>query len=148
MTRYHQNYRLEYGLISKSKIAGGDMKVDKGITKSLAETANIVNSINGGTVLPTFNKTKEEDHYRLEVSIPSVTAEDIKVEVNGDDLMVYQNIHVNAYTLPNVIGVVKLSLDVEREGIYAEFEDDLLIVILPFNEKSGGYQRDIKISLR
>ncbi len=124
------------------------MKVDKELTKRIAGTANIVNSINGGTVLPTFNTTKEEDHYRLEVSIPSVKAEDIKVEVNGDDLMVYQSIHVNAYTLPNMLGVITLSSDVERENIYAEYEDDLLIVILPFNEKEGGYQKEIEIHKR
>ncbi|MEM9681447.1 MAG: Hsp20 family protein [Bacteroidota bacterium] len=121
------------------------MKVDKVLTKRLAETTNIINSLNGGSVLPTFNKTKEEDHYRLEISIPSVKADDIKVEVNGDDLMVYQNIHINAYTLPNILGVVKLSYDVARENIYAEYEDDLLVVILPFNEKSGGYQKEIEI---
>lgn len=121
------------------------MIVDKELARRLAETTNIVNSINGGAVLPTFNKTKEEDHYRLEISIPSVKADDIKIEVNDDDLMVYQNIHVNADSLPHIIGIVALSSDVERENIYAEHEDDLLIVILPFNEKSGGYQKEIEI---
>ena len=124
------------------------MIVDKELIKRLAETANIVNSINGGAVFPTFNKTKEEDHYRLEISIPSVKADDIKIEVNNDDLMVYQNIHINAYSLPNIIGMIQLSSDIERETIYAEYEDDLLIVILPFNEKSGGFQKDIEIYKR
>ncbi|WP_425389741.1 Hsp20/alpha crystallin family protein [Ekhidna sp.] len=121
------------------------MKVEREVTKRLAETANIINGINGGTIFPTFKKSTEADHYRLEVSAPSIDPEDIKVEVNGSDLLVYQNIHVNAYTLPNVLGKVKISVDVELENIHAEFDDDLLIVIMPFSEMSGGFQKEIDI---
>ena len=124
------------------------MKVDRKTTKRLALTANVINSINGGSVLPTFKKTTEEDHYRLEVSIPSVEPNDIKVEVDGDDLMVYQNIHINTYTLPNILGILRLSSDVEREGIYAEFEEDTLVVIMPFNEREGGYHKEVEIYKR
>ena len=121
------------------------MKVDKGISKRLAETAHIINTINGGTVYPTINKSTETDHYRLEVDIPTVKPDDIKVEVVGTDLMIYQKIEMNGYTLPNMIGMIKISADVELEHIHAEYEDDLLIVILPFNEYSGGFQKDIDI---
>lgn len=124
------------------------MRVDNGITKRLAETANIVNTINGGTVFPTFNTTTEKDHYRLEVSAPTIQADDLKVEVNGSELMVYQNIHVNAYTLPNILGLIKIAADVELENISAEFEDDLLVVIMPFSEMTGGFQKEIDIFKR
>ena len=71
--------------------------------------------------------------------------EDLKVEVNGSDLMVYQQIHFNGYSLPNILGDIKISADVELENIYAEFEDELLVVILPFSEMSGGFQKEIDI---
>ncbi|WP_179213275.1 Hsp20/alpha crystallin family protein [Ekhidna lutea] len=121
------------------------MKVDKDATRRLAEAAGIVNTINGGTIFPTFNTTTEKDHYRLEVSVPTVEPDDLKVEVTGSDLMIYQNVHVNAYTLPNVLGMIKISADVELENIHAEFEDDLLVVIMPFSEMSGGFQKEIDI---
>lgn len=121
------------------------MRVDKDEMKRLAETANIVNSINGGAIFPTFKTTTEIDHYRLEVSIPSVEVDDIKVEVNGSDLLVFQSIHVADYTLPNILGTIKIAADVELENIYAEFEDDLLVVIMPFSEMSGGFQKEIDI---
>ena len=124
---------------------GEDMRVDKNASKRLAETANIVNTINGGTVFPTFKTTTEKDHYRLEVSVPTIVPDDIKVEVNGSDLMIYQNVHVNAYTLPNMLGLIKISADVELENIHAEYEDDLLVIIMPFSELSGGFQKDIDI---
>lgn len=121
------------------------MKVDKETSKRLAETANVINNINGGSIFPTFKTTTEKDHYRLEVSVPSVEPEDIKVEVNGSDLMIYQNVHVNSYTLPNMLGMIKIAADVELENISAEFEDELLIVIMPFSEMSGGFQKEIDI---
>ncbi|WP_436514384.1 Hsp20/alpha crystallin family protein [Ekhidna sp. To15] len=121
------------------------MRVEKELSKRLAETTNLINSINGGSVFPTFKTTTEKDHYRLEVSIPSIEPDDIKVEVNGSDLMVYQNVHVNSYTLPNVLGMIKISVDVELENISAEFEDELLVVIMPFSELSGGFQKEIDI---
>ncbi len=122
-----------------------DMRVDKEAIKRLAETANVINDINGGSVFPTFITSTEKDHYRLEVSVPSVNPDDIKVEVNGSDLMVYQNFHVNSYTLPNILGMIKISVDVEIENIYAEFEEELLVVIMPFSEMSGGFQKEIDI---
>lgn len=121
------------------------MRVDRNEMKRLAETANIVNSINGGAIYPTFKTTTEKDHYRLEVSVPSVEPDDMKVEVNGSDLLVFQNIHVSDYTLPNILGTIKIAADVELENIYAEFEDSLLIVIMPFSEMSGGFQKEIDI---
>lgn len=124
------------------------MRVDKNVSKRLAETANIINTINGGSIFPTFSTKTEKDHYRLEVSAPTIEPDDLKVEVSGTDLMIYQNVHVNAYMLPNVLGIIKISADVEVENISAEFEDDLLVVILPFSEMSGGFQKEIDIFKR
>lgn len=121
------------------------MRVEKELSKRLAESANVINDINGGSVFPTFKTTTEKDHYRLEVSVPSVEPDDIKVEISGSDLMIYQNVHVNSYTLPNLLGMIKISADVELENISAEFEDELLIVIMPFSELSGGFQKEIDI---
>ena len=79
------------------------------------------------------------------MSVPTVNHDDIKVEVNGSDLMVYQNVHVNSYTLPNLLGMIKISADVEIENIYAEFEEDILVIIMPFSEMTGGFQKEIDI---
>ena len=49
------------------------------------------------------------------------------------------------YTLPNILGSVKIAADVELENIYAEFEEELLVVIMPFSEMSGGFQKEIDI---
>ena len=132
---------FDYRYSKKDKV----MKVNSEITRSLAETGNIINTINGGTIFPLFDSTKEEDHYRLEVSVPSVNPDDIKVEISGGDLLVYQKVHQNEVTLPNLLGIINISAEVDMEGISAEFEDDILVVIMPFSEMTGGFDREIKI---
>lgn len=122
--------------------------MDREVIRNLAKTADIVNTINGGTVYPTFNTTKEEDHYRLEVSVPTVAADNIKVEVSNSDLLIYQNVQLNSMKLPNLLGMIKISADVELDNISAEYEDDMLIVIMPFNELLGGFNREINILKR
>jgi len=39
------------------------MRVEKETSKRLAETANVINNINGGSIFPTFYATTEKDHY-------------------------------------------------------------------------------------
>lgn len=124
------------------------MEIDRKLVKTLAGTADIVNTINGGTVFPTFNTTKELDHYRMEVSVPSITPDSIKVEISESDLLIYQNIRLNAVTLPNLLGLVKIARDVLIESISAEYEDEMLVVIMPFGEVSGGHNREINILKR
>lgn len=121
------------------------MKPDEKITKGLARTADVMNSINGGTIFPAFETTKENDHYRLEVSTPTIDPEAIKVEVNGGHLIVYQKMEHGDTTIPNVLGVHKISAEVELSNITAGYEDDLLVVLMPFNELTGGFRREIDI---
>ena len=121
------------------------MRVDGKVLKRLANAADIINTVNGGTVFPRFNTIKEEDHYRLDVVVPTVNPEDLKVEVSNSDLLVYQNVHLNASTLPNILGILKLSPDVILDNISAAFEDNHLTVILPINELPGGFNREIDI---
>ncbi len=121
------------------------MKLDNDLTRTLAESADVVNTINGGTVYPTFETSTEADHYRLEVDVPSVDPDNIKVEVNGGDLFVYQSIKHNDLTLPNLLGMIKISADVELDNISAGYEDDILVVIMPFDESTGGFRREIDI---
>lgn len=121
------------------------MKIDERIVKNLAQAADIVNTIGGGSIFPTFNTTKEEDHYRLEVTAPSINPDYIKVEVNGDHLFVFQQIEYKGTRVPNVLGVQKISAGVELQSITAEFEDEVLVVIMPFNELTDGFRREIDI---
>lgn len=121
------------------------MNMDNDVTKTLAESADIVNTINGGTVYPTFETSTEADHYRLEVNVPTVDPDSIKVEVTGSDLFIYQSVKHNDLTLPNLLGTLKISADVELDSITAGYEEETLIVIMPFDEETGGFTKEIDI---
>ncbi|MFK7952523.1 MAG: Hsp20/alpha crystallin family protein [Ekhidna sp.] len=121
------------------------MKINDELIRTLAESADIVNTVNGGTIYPTFETYTEDDHYRLEVDIPSIDPQNIKVEVEGADLLIYQNVQHNDLTLPNLLGMVKISANVSLNHISAGYEDDMLVVIMPFDESAGGFRRDIDI---
>ncbi len=121
------------------------MRIDEKMTRNLAHSADILNTIGGGTVFPTVNTSKHEDHYRLEMSVPSIDPEDIKVEVNGGHLFIYQRLGFGNTRLPNLLEVHKISADVELDNITAGYEDELLIVIMPFNELTGGFRKEIEI---
>jgi len=121
------------------------MKISKELTKNLARTADFINTVSGGTVYPTFKTFKEKDHYKIEVAMPSVDPNDLKEEVNNDMLMIFQQMELNLVNVPNVLGMFKLANDAVLDEISAEYEDDLLTVIIPKDQMSGGFRRDIKI---
>ncbi|MEM0939029.1 MAG: Hsp20 family protein [Bacteroidota bacterium] len=121
------------------------MKIYKEISKILAKNAYFTNIVDGGSLYTSFKTTKEADHYRIQINTPSIDPDDLKVEINNSNLMVYQQIKVKEIRLPNLIGVFKLTGDVFLEGISAEYEDNLLTVIMPINELSGGFHRNIEI---
>lgn len=123
-----------------------DMNVD--IVKNLAKSANIMNTLNGGTIFPAFKHTKEEDHYRLEVSVPTVSDEDLKVEVINGDLLIYHSVSINKIPVPNVLGIFKISADVDIQSITAVHENDHLIILMPTSEISGDLDRVITILKR
>ena len=104
------------------------MRVEKETSKRLAETANVINSINGGSIFPTFKTTTEKGplpfggkhpfcrtgrhqsggKWKRPFDIPKLTRKLI-------------------YVAKRMLGMIKISADVELgKHLSAEFEDDLL----------------------
>lgn len=122
------------------------MNIDKQLTRNLAHSANIINTLHGGTVFPTLTSTKSEDHIRVEVSAPSIDPDRIKVEINEDHLFIFQMVAISEVELPNVLSMIQLSRNVDLEHISASFEDDILTLILPFDDAEGGtFRKEIDI---
>ena len=124
---------------------GEVMRINHAMSKNLARSADMLNTVNGGTIFPTFVTFKEDDHYRLEVSIPSLDPDNIKVEINGENLLVYQKIDIGESKIPSLLGLEKIAADVALNSITAGYEEDLLIIIMPFNELTDGFRKEIDI---
>ena len=86
------------------------MRVNHIMTKNLARSADVLNTINGGIIFPTFDSYKEADHYRLEVSVPTIDPDNIKVEINGENLLVFQKMIIGNSRIPSLIGLHKYRL--------------------------------------
>lgn len=122
-----------------------EMMVDRQVTRNLAYTGNAISTINGGTVFPVINSEKREDHTLFEIRVPSVDVNNIKVEVNGEHLFIFQHLLIGGVQMPNILGTFKLSGKVIVDEISAEYEDELLSIKLPTNGSSDGFRKKIEI---
>jgi len=135
--------------VCSNKVKGSKMKIDNVLTKRLANSANIINTIHGGTVFPTLSTFHEDDHSKIELSLPSISPKDIKVELNGDHLFVFHMIEIQNIRIPNVIGLINIAKNIDVERISGSFNQDVLILILPKDDISGNeLRREIIIDIK
>ena len=122
------------------------------ISKEILRKVDVMNTLNGGISKPTVLMLKQEKQYLVKARIPGVDPEKMRVEVQNDKLFLFHDISVdNTYLyketdqIPFNIGYVLIPFDVNIKMIKAQFEDNELLISMPFNELSGGYKRNIDI---
>jgi HSP20 family molecular chaperone IbpA len=123
--------------------------INKNVIRELLLTGDIFHTINGGRVQPSTNFERKEDHYQLTVKVPGIDTQNLKVEVQNNQLLVlhireHQNSAQQA-KVPFLIDSLKIPFDVNITGIYANMEEGMLKVVLPFNELANGYRKSIDI---
>ena len=123
------------------------MKVDKNITKRLSHAAFVTNVLDGGRVLPLLSINKEIDKYIYSIELPGVNPDDIIVEIsNGALLLFHQMWFKEDVEIPYLVNRMMIPQDVNIDGISAEFRNGKLQIILPVDELSQGYHRNVEIS--
>ena len=120
------------------------------IPQELITTIDMMNTLNGGTSQP-YIKLKQFPSYRqISIRVPGIPHENIKVEVNSNQLMIYYLTEVTSQDKKILFnrGLYNKNIPyfVDVHKIAATQEEDLLIVRLPFNELYNGYHRDISVS--
>ncbi len=120
---------------------------DKMLIKNLANTAELINTINGGMAQPQVILEKSEESWLLRMKVPSVNIDNIKIEVKEGILFVFQNLeHANSdIELPYLIEMLNLPGQIALDSIYAEFDQNEILVHLPFDELANGFEREIEI---
>ena len=108
------------------------MKTDKELLKTLAQSADIVNTINGGMSLAYVRKTQLPDHYLVTVKVPGVDVDSLRLEMHKGHLFVFQVLHLEGIEIPYLITGIELDEEVDREAVRANFEDNRLNILLPF----------------
>jgi HSP20 family molecular chaperone IbpA len=123
------------------------MKENQNLTNVLAQSAYVMNTIGGGISMAKATLNKFKDHYLYQLRVPGVHAESLKVEIDNSNLFIFQQMKMDqSFNLPYMISRINLPAEVDYQHISAAFEDGKLNVILPLNELSDGYHRDIDIN--
>lgn len=117
--------------------------------RHLLTTVDLLNTLNGGVSEPHLSHRDGPDGRQLRVRVPGVSKELLQVEINDNKLSIYYHIPMETegkkVFLPKEVINQTLPYFVEIPGIRATFEENELVVNLPYNELSNGYNRKVEI---
>ena len=117
--------------------------------KDIVTSIDVLNTIQGGVSEPFLSMTEDDEGREVRVRVPGVNKNSLQVEVIDNQLSVFYMIPIYSngklMQMPQVIYNQPIPYFVEVSKIKTTYEENELIVELPFNELSGGYKRKIKI---
>lgn len=117
--------------------------------KDLVTSVDVLNTIHGGISEPFLSIREEAEGRQVRVRIPGVKKEAMQVEINNNKLSIFYLIPIHSNEkmihMPCIVYNQSIPYYIESSRIKASFEGNELIVDLPFNELSNGYNRKIEI---
>jgi len=117
--------------------------------RNLLTTVDLLNTLNGGVSEPYLSFREEPTGRELRIRVPGVSKEMLQVEVHDNKLSVFYHIPMESsgkqLFLPKEVIKQTLPYFIDITGIQAAYEDNELVIKLPFNELSNGYNRKITI---
>lgn len=120
------------------------------LISELAHLAAVNDVIGGGISAPLVQFMKMNGYYKADICISGVTAESFRIELENRSIRVFYLLTsgegINKMKIPVNIYSGPLPFDVDVTKVSANYRDDHLQIILPFNKLAGGYFRDVKIT--
>ncbi len=117
--------------------------------KQLLTTVDLLNTLNGGVSEPYVSYRERPDCREMRIRIPGVNKEMLQIEIDNNQLNVFYHIPMTAsgeqMFFPKEVLSQTVPYFVEIPGIQATYEGNELVIMLPFNELSNGYNRKIPI---
>ena len=124
-------------------------KVMKNKYNNILTTVDLLNTLNGGISEPYISYREDSNGREVRIRVPGVSKELLQVEVRDNQLSVFYHIPIETsgkqVFLPKEVLNQTLPFFIEIQGIHASYEDNELVVKLPFNELSNGYNRKVPI---
>ncbi|CAN5485158.1 hypothetical protein BH10BAC4_BH10BAC4_16890 [soil metagenome] len=125
------------------------MKTTLNIPQELLTSIDMMNTLNGGTSEPLVRLQKFPAQHQITLRVPGIGPENIKIEINNNQLMIYYLIpmvsQMKPINFPRIVDNKDIPYCVDVHNIVADEEDNALVVTLPFNELANGYHRDISL---
>ena len=117
--------------------------------KDLMTSVDVLNTIYGGISEPSLSIQEKETTRELHVRVPGINRESLQVEIQDNALSVFYLIPIvcnrRLVHMPQVIYNQVVPYFIDANLITASFEDNELVVQLPFNKFYNGYNRKIEI---
>jgi HSP20 family molecular chaperone IbpA len=125
------------------------MKTRKFVSDELLASIDVLNTLSGGVSEPQTTFKQFQDHREIQLKVPGVKEENMKVEIHNNMLSVFYNFHLQSDSLPiqvpKVVYNKPVPYFVDAARITATYENGFLIVTLPYNEMAEGYHRKVSI---
>jgi HSP20 family molecular chaperone IbpA len=116
--------------------------------KDLLTSVDILNTLSGGVSEPFVSMREEADRHEVRVRVPGIDKECLQAEVHNNELIIFYMIPLESngkeVQLPQIIYNNAIPYFVKINSIQAHYENNELVVELPFNEFSSGYNKKIK----
>ena len=115
----------------------------------LMSSVDVLNTVHGGVSEPFVSFREQPAGHEIHVRVPGIGKEAIRAEVNNDELYIYYLISVSSSDkvihLPQLVYNQKIPHFIDVNGIKASHEENELVVLLPFNQRSNGQSRKIQV---
>jgi HSP20 family molecular chaperone IbpA len=125
------------------------MKTRKFVSNELLASIDVLNTLSGGVSEPQLTLKQFQDHREIQLKVPGVAEENMKVEIHNNLLTVFYNFRLQSDGLrvevPKVVYNKAIPYFVDAARITASHENGFLIVTLPYNEMAEGYHRKVSI---
>ncbi len=120
------------------------------IPKEILATIDFNNSIFGGSVEPDIKINEGVSAFELEIRVPSLSADSLKVDIVENRLWLYSMQAVLSNTdnfgfMPKTITNFILPDNIDRENISAKYESNGWKIVLPIDSEKKGFRKQIDI---
>jgi HSP20 family molecular chaperone IbpA len=120
------------------------------IPKEILATIDFNNSIFGGSVEPNIKINEGVDAFELDIKVPSLSANNLKVDIVDNRLWLYSlqavlsNTDKNGF-MPKTITSFVLPENIDRENISAKYESNGWKIVLPIDSERKGFRKQIDV---
>lgn len=117
--------------------------------QDLLTSVDVLNTLHGGVSEPVISHSEQSSGRVVRVRVPGIDRESLHVEIHNNELSIFYFIPIESIgkliQMPQVVYKQAIPYFIEVTGISASYENHELIVDLPFNKLSEGYNHRLKI---
>ena len=125
------------------------MRSKRIVSNEIIQSIDIANTVQGGVTEPQLKLSQHPEFRQIQLRIPGVSEKDMHVKINNNQLIVYFERRIvslgSNISIPYIVYNKQIPYFIDEKNIHAQYHDGELIVQLPFNELTNGYQREVPI---